>query len=48
MDICLERDDLLAFRLCYFTLCRLDFYVPFPYGVCGGGGEEMKFDCIGS
>ena len=33
MNICRERLDLLAFRLCCFTLCRLDFCVPFPYSV---------------
>ena len=35
VDICWERADLLASRLCCFTLCRLDFCVPFPYGVWG-------------
>ena len=27
MDICWERADLLAFRLCCFTLCCLEFLV---------------------
>ena len=27
MDVCWERADLLAFHLCCFTLCRLDFFV---------------------
>ena len=33
MHIGWETADLLAFRLCCFSVCRLDLFVPFPYGV---------------
>ena len=35
VDICLERADFLAFRLCCFTYAVLIFCVPFPYAVWG-------------
>ena len=35
MDVCWEGANILALRLCCFTLCCLDFWVPFPHGVWG-------------
>ena len=36
MHICWKRADLLAFRLCCFTLCRSDFvFIPFRFGARG-------------
>ena len=38
----LGRADLLSFRLCSFTLCRLDFFcVPFSYGVWRRNGNSI-------
>ena len=45
LDICWERADLLAFRLCCFTLCRLDCLCSFPVRYLG---KEVEFDCISS
>ena len=45
MDICWERTDLLAFRLCCLTLCCLDFLGSFPVWWLG---KEVEFDCIDS
>ena len=39
MDICWERAGLLVFRLCYFTLCRLNCLWSFPRMVSGKGCE---------
>ena len=35
MDICREIADLLAFRLCCFILCRLDFLCSFSIWCLG-------------
>ena len=43
--ICWERAALLAFRLCCFTLCRLNRFCSFPIRCLG---QEVGFDCISS
>ena len=45
MAICWVRAALLAFRLCYFTLCRLNRFCSFPIRCLG---QEVEFDCISS
>ena len=45
VDICRERADLLAFRLCCFTLSRLDVLYSFRVWCLG---KEVEFDCIRS
>ena len=46
MAICWERAALLAFRLCCFTLCRLNRFCSFPIRFFLG--QEVEFDCISS
>ena len=41
MAICLERAVLLAFRLCYFTLCRLNYLCSFTVWCLG---KDVDFD----
>ena len=45
MDICWERADLLAFRLCDVLIVG----VPFPYGVCLGkdGNSIVSVSFVG-
>ena len=43
VDICWEKADLLAFRLCCCTLCCLDFLCSLCV-LCLG--KEVEFDCI--
>ena len=47
MEICWERADLSAFRLCYFTLCRLDYLCSFSvFRIASEVGSGSVFVCL--